>query len=88
MKLFVVTLSFIGIIGGIIIADIILCFIYQPKITDRGVQIVLFGKTPIGFFSFTNIIEIKRVSFQETLQLKNIFITLRLGLYGQGKVSS
>ena len=85
MKLFLmIIVSLIGIAGGLATADVMIRFIYQHRITENGIDIRLFGKILMKNISFSNVSEIRRVSFKETLHTSNIFTGLRLGICGLG----
>jgi hypothetical protein len=83
MKLLIIIVSLVGIVGGILTADIVIRFMFQHRITDAGIDIMLFGKIPLQHIAFSNITEIRRVSFKETLRSQNVFSALRFGIYGQ-----
>lgn len=83
MKILIIIVSLAGIAGGILIADIFIRFMFQHRITDAGVDIMLFGKIPLQHVAFSNIVEVREVSLKETLRPQNMFSALRFGIYGQ-----
>jgi hypothetical protein len=69
---------------GTVFADVLLRSIYQCRINDVGIEVVLFGKIPIRRVLFSNIVEVRKISFKESLRSKYIFKALRFGIYGVG----
>lgn len=77
----IIGISLVGIIFGVILADAIMRFTFQHQITGVGLEIALFGKIPLKRIPFSNIVEVRKVSFKETLSLKNFFGALRFGIF-------
>lgn len=69
------------LIATILLAQFTLRYIYNYQISDTGIEIVLFSRVPVKKIYFSNIEEIRKLSFKETLLL---FSALRFGnrVYG------
>lgn len=54
-------------------------YIYNYKISKNSIKIVLFGKIPLFRIPFSNIMEIRKISFKEALSNDEYFLALRFG---------
>jgi hypothetical protein len=84
VKLLTITiLSLAGVVGGVVAADLLIRFMFQQRIIGTGIDIMLLGKWPVQHIAFSDIVDIRRCSFGETLRPRNLFGAIRFGIYGQ-----
>lgn len=79
--LLIISLSVTGAGFGVVLADTAIRYTYQHRITEVGIEIMLFGKFPIKHIPFSHIIEVRRASIKEVFSFRSIFTALRFGVY-------
>lgn len=74
----------------ILIVQFTFRYVYNYRVSNTRIEIVLFGKIPIKSIPFSNIVELRKMAFKETLPFKSMemFLALRFGNRVWGQIVS